>query len=107
MTRPSLAGIETRAEAHQDWRGRLDSRERVETALASAADTPALNEAVRDVLALHASAWPCGNPRHTNPDGGCPECEDICADCSQSWPCATVYALATHLDLTDPEGDPT
>lgn len=74
-------------------------------------DVDALVEAVRDVLARHAPEWPCGNPRHANPDGGCPECGDSyvdsCADCGQSWPCSTVYALATHLDLTDPEGDPT
>ena len=31
----------------------------------------------------------------------------LIADCDQAWPCATRRALATHLDLTDPEGDPT
>ena len=29
-----------------------------------------------------------------------------CADCGRTWPCRTYTALAAHLDLTDPEGDP-
>lgn len=67
---------------------------------------PALTAAVRDVLALHQGDWSCGNPTHTNPDVGCPECGECCADCGQTWPCPTVRALAAHLDLTDPEGEP-
>ena len=67
---------------------------------------PALTAAVRDVLALHQGDWSCGNPAHTNPDVGCPECGEYCVDCDQAWPCSTVRALAAHLDLTDPEGDP-
>lgn len=94
MTCPSLAGIEQRAEAHQDWQGRFDSRERVDTALASAADVPALTAAVRDVLALHYA-----EPYAQGPD--------YCAECNHKWPCPTVRAIAAHLDLTDPEGDPT
>ncbi len=58
-------------------------------------DLPALTAAVRDVLALHAEAT-CF--------GGYPQA--FCIDCDRAWPCATVRALAAHLDLTDPEGDP-
>jgi len=100
VTRPSLAGIEQRAEAHQDWQGRFDSRERVETALASAADVPALTAAVRDVLAIHIPEKPRRDPDFHHTDRVCIECGDM-------FPCRTYTALAAHLDLTDPEGDPT
>ena len=92
MTRPSLAGIEKRTER---------------SPMSTWTAVPALTAVVRDVLALHQGDWSCGNPAHTNPDVGCPECGEYCADCDQTWPCATVRALAAHLDLTDPEGDPT
>ena len=59
-------------------------------------DIPALTAAVRDVLALH---WEATCSR------GYPQA--YCVDCDQAWPCPTVRALAAHLDLTDPEGDPT
>lgn len=52
--------------------------------------------AVRDVLALHVEAT-CSR--------GYPQA--YCVYCDQAYPCETVRALATHLDLTDPEGDPT
>ena len=55
----------------------------------------ALTAAVRDVLALHVEAT-CSR--------GFPQA--FCIDCDQAWPCATRRALAAHLDLTDPEGDP-
>ena len=69
---------------------------------------PALTAAVRDVLALHRAV-------EVEPS------DTICAGCSTlrgageslryfpvtEYPCATVRALAAHLDLTDPEGDPT
>lgn len=103
MTRPSLAGIEKRAEAHQNWQSRFNSRERVETALASAADVPALRAAVGDVLALHQPE-PCGDVDHT--PGECAG-DAPCIECFVEYPCPTVRALATHLDLTDPEGEPT
>ena len=57
---------------------------------------PALTAAIRDVLARHAEA---------NCFGGYPQA--FCIDCDRAWPCATVRALAAHLDLTDPEGEPT
>lgn len=82
--------------------GRVNYAEEARTLLASAADIPTLLDAVRDVLALHLRDWSCGNPAHTNPDVGCPDCEEYCTDCGQTWPCATVRALAAHLDLTDP-----
>ena len=135
MTRPSLAGIEQRAEVfhlHVPV-SRCDTWEHgsscpgverckncrrrwpctfitdAEAAFIAHArtDLPALTAAVRDVLALHQGDWSCWNPTHTNPDVVCPECWECCADCDQAWPCATVRALATHLDLTAPEGDPT
>ena len=59
-------------------------------------DLPALTDAVRDVLALHAEAA-CSR--------GYPQA--FCVDCDRAWPCDTVRALAARLDLTDPEGDPT
>ena len=121
MTRPSLAGIEQRTAAAtegpweasgshvvtswtgaSDWSGPIDDRELVATAspadAAFIADArtvvPALTAAVRDVLALHYA-----EPYAQGPD--------YCAECDLQSPCPTVRALAAHLDLTDPEGDPT
>ena len=90
---------------------------------------PALTAAVRDVLALHQ---PCDNDVARTPicqacrgragvwECGCWADEDrqpVCSSCTDSdplgrvtpsaYPCPTVRAIATHLDLTDPEGDPT
>ena len=70
-------------------------------------DIPALTAAVRDVLALHRAV-------EVEPS------DTICAGCSTlrgageslryfpvtEYPCETVRALAIHLDLTDPEGEP-
>lgn len=61
--------------------------------------------AVRDVLALHQPEWSCGNPAHTNPDVGCPECAEQCTDCGQTWPCATLRAITPHIG-TDPKETP-
>ena len=58
---------------------------------------PALTAAVRDVLALHRTVG----------HGECsyyPDPSD--AHWSVPYPCPTVRALATHLDLTNLEGDP-
>ena len=49
------------------------------------------------VLALHYEQWGCGNPSHTNPEAGCPECYVCCNECGDGYPCATVTALAEHL----------
>ena len=43
---------------------------------------------------LHSPQWECGNPRHTNPDVGCPECCEVCVTCEWcAMPCATVQEL--------------
>ena len=125
MTRPSLAGIEHRTaaategpwEAHEGTVGAMTgprgcggcsglvsprhepARFWSEVAGAAPADAefiadartavPALTAAVRDVLALHR------------------EDRDFCRDCDHAYPCPTLRALTAHLDLTDPEGDPT
>ena len=114
MTRPSLAGIEQRAER---------------SPMSTWTAVPALTAAVRDVLALHQ---PCDNDIARTPtcqtcrgragvwECGCWADEDrqpVCSSCTDSdplgrvtpsaYPCPTVRALAAHLDLTDPEGDPT
>lgn len=89
MTRPSLAGIE-RDRARAARTGKCVD----DTILAS--HVPALTAAVRDALALHVEAT-CSR--------GYPQ--TYCMDCGQAWPCNTVRALATRLDLTDPEGEPT
>ena len=68
---------------------------------------PALTAAVRDVLALH-------RPQPYGREGAPPfvlrlVCDHCLAefDGAVEYPCPTVRAIATHLDLTDPEGDPT
>lgn len=116
MTRPSLAGIEPFSEApwsFQPWGGQNQNGDYAESILLDAhgealayglpngdgaliAAAPDLLAAVRDVLAAHYEAT-CSR--------GYPQA--YCADCDQAWPCTTVRALAAHLDLTDPEGDPT
>ena len=116
MTRPSLAGIEQRAAAategpwdyyrphyasgyHEITRDQEALACQVsgwDAAFIAAARTavPALTAAVRDVLALHYA-----EPYAQGPD--------YCAECDLQSPCPTVRALAAHLDLTDPEGEPT
>ena len=84
MTRPSLAGIEQRAER---------------SPMSTWTAVPALTAAVRDVLALH---------QEHEDTGKCNECTFApYSQASVSWPCPTVRALAARLDLTDPEGEPT
>ena len=122
MTRPSLAGIEQRAaEAtagpwFEDDDGGVSTEPGVRSmtaqrivdtegcgmhegtrAFIAAARTavPALAAAVRDVLALHREAT-CSR--------GFPQ--GYCDECDHAHPCPTVRALAAHLDLTDPKGDP-
>ena len=113
MTRTSLAGIEKRVAAATEgplevWLNRDGTiivcdrfeqpmtRDDVRFIAHTRTDLPALTAAVRDVLALHVEAT-CSR--------GYPQA--YCMDCGQAWPCTTVRALAAHLDLTDPEGDPT
>lgn len=95
MTRPSLAGIEQDRERAARTGKCVD-----DTILAS--HVPALTAAVRDVLALHNA----GGERWE----GFPRADRRVAYCTrdgEAAPCATVRALATRLDLTDPEGEPT
>ena len=117
MTRPSLAGIEKLAAtpwSFQPWGGQNQNGDYAESILLDAhgealayglpngdgaliAAAPDLLAAVRDVLALHESLPNSRSVLYLHP---------LCA-CGKASPCATVRALATHLDLTDPEGDPT
>ena len=105
------------------------SVEDAEFIAAARTDLPALTAAVRDVLALHQ---PCDNDITRTPicqtcrgragvwECGCWADEDrqpVCSSCTDSdplgrvtpsaYPCPTVHALAAHLGLTDPEGEPT
>ena len=132
MTRPSLAGIEKRAAAAtagpwfqgrngRPYEGTCDVYSRREpdepdshdiatymyseedAALITDARTavPALTAAVRDVLALHAPVQ-----YGTSPLLVCQHCRTGQGN-RVAHPCPTVRALTAHLDLTDPEGDPT
>lgn len=64
----------------------------------------ALEAAAREALApireLHTSRWSCGNPRHTNPEYGCPECATACAECGDYWPCDTARLVYRKDELT-------
>ena len=128
MTRPSLAGIEQRAAAAtegpweasgshvvtswtgaSDWSGPIDDRELVATAspadAALIADArtvvPALTAAIRDVLKVAAPHWEWATRRETKFGRPASDASCVCEVCK------IVRALAAHLDLTDPEGDPT
>ena len=131
MTRTSLAGIEQRTAAategpwfqgrngrpHESTRDVYSKREPHEpdshdiaTYVHSEEDAafitdartavPALTAAVRDVLRFHTE-------REHRPLDGIYLGGTVCNHCRRPWPCPTVRALAAHLDLTDPEGDPT
>ena len=109
MTRPSLAGIE---QGDPAWEvkcptcgsppgrpcyGNGAMPRHMTHGARAAVRLKALTAAVRDVLALHFT-------RHTVVSGNPPL---PCDACGHALPCPTVRALATHLDLTDPEGEPT
>ena len=123
MTRPSLAGIEKRAAAattgpwFEDDDGGVSTEPTVlsmtvqrivdtegcgmhegNRALIAQArtDLPALTAAIRDVLAL-ADSLDRLSSRH-------PDSETGCIETTVAHELRT--ALAAHLDLTDPEGDP-
>lgn len=127
MTRPSLAGIEQRISAATTgpwfavgpsnpgpWNdiaivplGEVGAVAYVQPDCDDAAfiahtrtDLPALTAALREVLRLHTE-------REHRPLDGTYLGGTVCDHCRHPWPCATVRALAAHLDLTDPEGDPT
>ena len=128
MTRPSLAGIEQRTAvategpweasgSHvvtswtgaSDWSGPIDDRELVATSSPADAafiahartDVPALTAAVRDVLKVAAPHWEWATRRETKFGRPASDASCVCEVCK------IVRALAAHLDLTDPEGDPT
>ena len=84
MTRPSLAGIEKRAER---------------SPMSTWTAVPALTAAVRDVLAALTPHWDAQVRREAKFGRSGSAC--VCEVCD------AVRALATHLDLTDTEGDPT
>ena len=119
MTRPSLAGIEPFSDApwsFQPWGDQnqngdyaesilFDAREEALTyglpdadgALIAAA--PDLLAAVRDVLAALAPHWDAQVRREAKFGRSGSAC--VCEACN------AMRALAAHLDLTDPEGEPT
>ena len=134
MTRPSLADIEKRAASatagpwFQGRNGRpyestcdvyskrepdepdshdiatyMHSDEDAAFIAAARTAVPALTAAVRDVLAVHREG---GEVLGYDAEGVL-DYIPACVECDQAWPCATRRALAAHLDLTDPEGDPT
>ena len=126
MTRPSLAGIEKRTvEATPGpWKrgwyaGVVNPKSRVMTdragyntcladylsepdaafIVAARTAVPALTAAVRDVLTALAPHWGAQVRREAKFGRSGSAC--VCEACD------AMRALAAHLDLTDPEGDPT
>lgn len=53
----------------------------------------AAEAAIEKVRAEHQGEWSCGNPRHTNPDVGCPDCGAGCISCGEQYPCPTIRAI--------------
>ena len=121
MTRPSLAGIEKRAAAategpwdyyrphcasgyHEITRGQETLACQVsdwDAAFIAHARTavPALTAAVRDALAALTPHWDAQVRREAKFGRSGSAC--VCEACN------AVRAIIAHLDLTDPEGDPT
>ena len=109
MTRPSLAGIERGDHAWEvkcpacgaapgrPCYGNGEMPRHMTHGARAAVRLKALTAAVRDVLALHQSLPDSRSALFPHP---------LCA-CGKAWPCATRTTIAAHLDLTDPEGDPT
>ena len=56
-----------------------------------------MERALRNMLGSHNALWGCGNPRHTNPSVGCPECEVVCAACGERYPCPTAVTIEEAL----------
>ena len=68
------------------------------------AERAAAREAIERVRAIHVeSDWKCGNPRHTNPKVGCPECYTECETCDRTYPCDTRAALDGAPEPEEPE----
>ena len=64
---------------------------------------PALTAAVRDVLTLHREGGEVLDYDAEGVYGYLTACDE----CGLAFPCLTVRRITAHLDLTDPEGDPT
>ena len=60
-------------------------------------DLPRALDALDGVLVLHVGGWGCGNPSHTNPDVGCPDCFLGCDACGEAYPCPTISAIDSAL----------
>ena len=54
-----------------------------------------MERALREVMAIHEPLWGCGNPGHTNPEVGCPECEVICDGCGGMYQMVESCTTAT------------
>ena len=64
-----------------------------QTRLAEAAAPAIVASVLEPLREAHAGEWDCGNPSHTNPDVGCPDCLLYCASCDVEMPCPTVRLL--------------
>ena len=113
MTRPSLAGVERGdyawevkcptcgAAPGRPCYGNGEMPRHMTHGARAAVRLKALTAAVRDVLALHTPVQ-----YGTSPLLVCQRCRTGQGN-RVAHPCPTVRALASRLDLTDPEGDPT
>ena len=99
-TRPSLTGIEKRAEdVRRNAQYGKESRSRRLVNEASAADVPTLTDALRAALAVLSPHWEYQTHREAKFGRTGSSC--VCEVCD------AMRAITQHLDLTDPEGDPT
>lgn len=85
------AGADAAAEVRDAYPRLCDDADSAEVASAVlSAAWPVLSAGLRE---LHRPVWACGNPGHTNPDVGCPECDEVCRTCTDHMPCPTVREL--------------
>ena len=82
-------------------RARVDAARKHPVAHATVAKViaPALLAGVEAVRELHQPEPYCNNPRHTNPDVGCPECAEYCTADGELYPCRTVTVLTAPLEV--------
>ena len=71
----------------------LLNHEALRALLDAADERDRLAAAVERVRVLHVGGWGCGNPSHTNPAVGCPDCFMECGSCGEMCPCPTLRAL--------------
>ena len=62
-------------------------------AMAAAVVSVVVASVLEPLREAHAGEWDCGNPSHTNPDVGCPDCLLYCASCDVEMPCPTIRML--------------